>query len=150
MMRPKAFEVPTPLKLSAAWAATVLCYIYCDYFDLYVPGKVQSMLEGDGPFGPVSQWTLLGAGLLLIAPSTMVFLSIVLRPGASRMSNLVFGVIYTMIMVLLAFVTTWYFYKVFAVVEAALTASIVWIAWRWPRVDAANSSSRSTPLRGSA
>ena len=136
-MRLKAFEVPTPLKLSAAWAATVLCYIYCDYFELYVPGKVQSMLEGVAPFGPVSQWTLLGAGLLLIVPSTMVFLSVVLRPSASRIANLVFGVIYTIIMVLLAFVTQWYFYKAFAVVEAALTVSIIWMAWRWPKLDAA-------------
>ncbi|MGY0799187.1 DUF6326 family protein [Lysobacter sp. A286] len=137
MMRLKAFDVPTPLKLSAAWAATVLCYIYCDYFDLYVPGKVQSILEGAGPFGPVSQWTLLGAGVLLIVPSTMVFLSVVLRPTASRLLNLVFGVIYTLIMVLLAFVVQWYFYKIFAVVEAALTATIIWIAWRWPKADAA-------------
>src|SRR3546814_20279114 len=63
MMRPKDFDVPTPLKLSAAWAATVLCYIYCDYFELYVPGKIQHMLDGAGPFGTVSQWTLLGAGV---------------------------------------------------------------------------------------
>ena len=137
MMRLKEFEVPTPLKLSAAWAATVLCYIYCDYFDLYVPGKVQSIIEGAGPFGPVSQLTLLGAGVLLLVPSTMVFLSVALRPSASRLLNLVFGFVYTLIMILLAVTVQWYFYKVFAVVEAALTATIVWIAWRWPKVDAA-------------
>lgn len=137
MMRLKEFDVPTPLKLSAAWAATVLCYIYCDYFDLYVPGKVQSMIEGEGPLGPVSQVTLLGAGVLLLIPSTMVFLSVALRPTASRLSNLIFGVVYTLIMVLLAVVVRWYFYKLFAVVESVLTATIVWIAWRWPKVDAA-------------
>lgn len=133
----KAFDIPTPLKLSAAWAATVLCYLYCDYFELYVPGKVQSMIEGDGPFGPVSQLTLLGAGVLLLVPSTMVFLSVALRPRVSRLLNLIFGVIYTLIMVLLAVVVQWHFYRLFAVVEAALTTAIVVIAWRWPRVDAA-------------
>lgn len=136
MTRLQAFDVSTPIKLSAAWAATVLCYIYCDYFDLYVPGKVQSMIDGEGPFGPVSQLTLLGAGVLLLVPSTMVFLSVALRPAASHLLNLIFGVIYTLIMVLLALVVQWYFYKLFAVVEAALTATIVWIAWRWPKVDA--------------
>lgn len=137
MLRLKAFDVPAPLKLSAAWAATVLCYIYCDYFNLYVPGEVQGILEGDGPFGPVSQWTLLGAGLLLIIPSTMVFLSVVLPATASRLLSLFFGIIYTLIMCLLAFMAQWYFYKVFAVVEAVITATIFWIAWRWPKVDAA-------------
>ncbi len=52
MPRLKTFEVPTEVKLSAAWAATVLCYIYCDYFDLYLPGKLQRILDGHGPFGP--------------------------------------------------------------------------------------------------
>ncbi len=132
----KSFEVPPPLKLSAAWAATVLCYIYCDYFALYVPGKVQSILEGDGPFGPVSQWSLLGAGVLLIIPSTMVLLSVVLPATASRCFSLVFGAIYTLIMGLLAVMASWYFYKVFAVVETVLTTTIFWIAWRWPKQDA--------------
>lgn len=137
MTRLKDFDVATPLKLSAAWAATVLCYIYCDYFELYVPGKMQHMLDGAGPFGPVSQWTLLGAGVLLIIPSIMVFLSVVLPATTSRLFNLIFGVIYTLLMVLLAFVAEWYFYKVFAIVEAALTATIFWIAWRWPKAHAA-------------
>lgn len=137
MTRLRTFYVPPPLKLSAAWGATVLCYIYCDYFDLYVPGKVQDMLDGDGPFGPVSEWTLLGAGILLIIPSTMVFLSVVLPGTASRLLSLVFGIVYTLIMVLLAFKAQWYFYKTFAVVEAALTAAIFWIAWRWPKTDEA-------------
>ena len=136
-MQLKAFDVPTPLKLNAAWAATVLCYIYCDYFELYAPGKLQEMLEGAGPFGPVSQSTLVGAAALLIIPSIMVLLSVVLSPTASRLFNLIFGVIYTLLMILIAFVTQWYFYKLFAVVEAALTATIFWIAWRWPRAHAA-------------
>ena len=136
-MQLKAFDVPTPLKLSAAWAATVLCYIYCDYFELYAPGKLQEMLEGACPFGPVSQSTLVGAAALLIIPSIMVLLSVVLSPTASRLFNLIFGVIYTLLMILIAFFTQWYFYKLFAVVEAALTATIFWIAWRWPRAHAA-------------
>ena len=137
VMQLKNFDVSPPLKLSAAWAATVLCYLYCDYFALYVPGKMQAILEGAGPFGPVSQWSLLGAGVLLIVPSTMVLLSIVLPATASRGLSLVFGAAYTLIMGVLAVMASWYFYKVFAVVEAALTATIFWIAWRWPKQDAA-------------
>lgn len=110
-MQLQTFNLPTPLKLSAAWAATVLCYIYCDYFELYVPGKLQHMLDGSGPFGPVSQWNLLGAGALLIIPSVMVFLSVALPSKASRILNLILGCTYTLMMAALAFVAQWYFYK---------------------------------------
>jgi hypothetical protein len=137
MSRLQTYEVPTELKLSAAWVATVLCYIYCDYFALYVPGKVQGILEGRGPFGPVSELSLLGASVLLIVPSVMTLLSLVLPATASRIANLVSGTIYTIIMVVLAFAATWYFYKFYAVVEAALTAAVVWIAWKWPRIHGA-------------
>lgn len=125
--------VPHSVKLSAGWAATVLCYIYCDYFDLYTPGKLQAMLNGEGPFGPVSQASLLGAAALLIIPSIMVFISVVVPATLSRLLNIGVGAIYTVIMGLLLFVAPWYFYKLFAGVEVALTATIVVMAWRWPR-----------------
>jgi hypothetical protein len=34
---------------------------------------------------------------------------------------------------LLLFIADWYFYRIFAAVEVALTASIFWIALKWPR-----------------
>lgn len=129
----KALEVPHSVKLSAGWAATVLLYIYCDYFDLYTPGKLQGMLNGEGPFGPVSQVTLIGAAVLLIIPCLMVFLSIIAPVKLSRILNIGTGVVYTLIMGLLLVVAPWYFYKLFAGVEAALTATIAVMAWTWPR-----------------
>ena len=39
-------RVPTRYKLSAIWASVMFCYIYGDYFELYVPGKLQGMLAG--------------------------------------------------------------------------------------------------------
>lgn len=132
-----ALEVPHSVKLSAGWAATVLCYIYCDYFDLYTPGKLQAMLDGEGPFGPASQASLIGPAVLLIIPSVMVFASVVTPARLSRFLNIGIGAIYTIIMSLLLVAIPWYFYKLFAGVEAALTATIVIMAWRWPRSAAA-------------
>jgi hypothetical protein len=39
------------------------------------------------------------------------------------------------LLALLAFTAPWYFYKLFAGVEAVLTALVVWYAWHWPRVE---------------
>jgi hypothetical protein len=142
MSQLQSFDVPTPVKLSAAWAATVLCYIYCDYFALYVPGKLQGVMEGIGPFGPVSQGSLLAAGVLLIIPGVMVFLCVVTRSVVSRVLNIALGAGYTILMLLLAFTTRWYFYKLFAVVEALLTAAIAWMAWKWPKLNSVAGISR--------
>jgi hypothetical protein len=61
-------------KLSALWAALMFCYVYGDYFGLYVPGKLKGMLAGEGPVGPVSEASLVMTALLLALPGLMVFL----------------------------------------------------------------------------
>jgi Family of unknown function (DUF6326) len=128
------FKVHVRLKLSALWASTMACYIYCDYFELYVPGKLRGMQQGNiEPLGPITQGMLVGMSLMMIVPSLMIFLSLVLRPSACRWANIVIALCYTLLLCMLAYEATWYFYKLFAVIEAGLTALIVMYAWKWPR-----------------
>lgn len=127
-------EIHTKFKLSALWASTMFCYIYCDYFQLYVPGKLAAMSSGKiGPLGAVTQGVLLGTSILMAIPSLMIAFSLVLAPLISRWLNIVFGLLYTILLALIAFETEWYFYKFFATVEAMLTALIVWYAWNWSK-----------------
>lgn len=126
--------VDVKLKLAALWAATMSCYIYCDYFALYIPGKLQSILDGSmGPLGKVSQDVLLGTAVMMAIPSLMIFLSVALPARANRVLNLVVGSLYTALLALLAWTAGWNFYKFFAALEAILTATAVRHAWRWPR-----------------
>jgi len=39
-------EIDVRIKISALWASVMFCYIYADYFGLYVPGALQRMLNG--------------------------------------------------------------------------------------------------------
>ena len=130
------FKLHTKLKLSLLWASTVFCYLYCDYFELYVPGKLDGMLQGNGLFGTVTQGALVATSMLLAIPSVLVFLSSALNPRTSQVLNVTFGVIYTLLMALLAFQADWYFYKFFAALEALLTSLVVWYAWTWPKTAA--------------
>ena len=125
-------KVHVRFRLSALWAAVMFCYVYGDYFELYQPGKLQGMLAGRMPFGPISQGVLVGTSALLAVPAVMVFLPLVLPPRVSRWVNIVLGVVYTLIM-LLAIQGSWYFYIFFGVLEMMLTSSIVWYAWTWPK-----------------
>ncbi len=126
--------VPTRYKLSAMWASVMFCYIYVDYFELFVPGKLQEMLNGRmGPLGPVTQGVLLGTGIMMALPSLMIFLSLTLRATATRWLNIVMGAIYTAIMLAVVSGSGWVFYVSIGLVEAALTALILWTAWKWPK-----------------
>ncbi|WKE66990.1 DUF6326 family protein [Gallaecimonas kandeliae] len=127
-------KVPVKIKLAALWASTMFCYVYGDYFELYIPGKLQTMLQGHmEPLGAVTQTVLLGTSVLMIIPSIMIFLSLALKPVVSRWLNIVVGLLFTVLMLLIAVSSGWAFYVLFAVVEVVLTSLVVWYAWRWPR-----------------
>ncbi|RAN81211.1 hypothetical protein B5P43_05345 [Bacillus sp. SRB_336] len=119
-------------KLSALWSALMFCYIYGDYFGLYVPGKLKGMLDGEGPLGPVSESSLVATALLLAVPGLMVFLSLALPPRLCRWLNIALGAFYTAIM-LLTMPGAWWFYITLGLIEVVLSLLIVVHAWRWPR-----------------
>lgn len=129
-------RIPTRAKLSALWASVMFCYVYGDYFELYVPGKLQEMLQGEMALGTVTQQVLLGTSIVMAVPSLMVFLSLALAPAVSRWLNIAVGLFYTGIMLLILADGAWAFYMFFAVIEIVLTLLVVWHAWRWPRQSA--------------
>ena len=124
-------RVHVKVKLSALWASVMFCYIYADYFGLYVPGALQRMLEGKmGPLGPTTQGVLVGTSVMMAVPSVMVFLSLVLKPSVNRWVNIVLGTIYTVI--ILISMWDWAFYIFYGIIEVVITGLIVWSAWKWP------------------
>ena len=66
----------------------------------------------------------------------MVALSIVLKPKINRILNILFGTLFTVMMLFIGFNsnTEWYVFYVFlAFLESIITALIVWYAWKWPK-----------------
>ncbi len=134
LQRLEETPIPVRIKLAALWASVMFCYIYGDYFWLYHPGKLQSMLAGRIiPFGAVTQANLLGTTISMAIPSTMIFFSLVLRPALNRWVNIVLGVLYT-VFVLVTMRGAWAFYLFLGAVDMLLTVAIVWYAWTWPRL----------------
>jgi len=130
-----AFEdisVHVRLKLFALWSSVMFFYIYGDHFQLYETGQLQQMIAGRMPLAAISQGVLLGMAGVMVVPSLMPVLSLVLPVRLNRWLNIIFGVIYSLIMVV-AFKSNWYFYILFGVIEIILTVLIVWYAWTWPK-----------------
>lgn len=127
-------KVNIRIKLASLWASVTFCYLYGDYFELYTPDKVNSLITGDNIMDSPS--TLLLASIILAIPSVMVAASIFLKPKINRILNILFGTLFTLMMVFIGIISTneWYLFYVFlAFLESILTALIVWHAWKWPK-----------------
>lgn len=133
------FKINVKLKLAALWTSVTFCYLYGDYFELYVPKKVEGLFNGDNMLD--SPTKLFTASFLLLIPSLMVCLSIILKPTLNRILNVFCGIFYTLFVALVGIssISDWRtFYVFYAAVEVCLTLLIVWYAWCWERVEAEN------------
>jgi len=127
-------KVNIKIKLAALWASATFCYLYGDYFELYTPDKVNSLITGENVLD--SPTKLLIASIILVIPSVMVAASIILKPKINRILNIIFGTLFTLMMVFIGInsMTEWYsFYVFLAFSESIITFLIVWYAWKWPK-----------------
>ena len=128
------FKINIKIKLALLWISVTFLYIYGDYFELYVPNKLSGIIDGNSNLD--SPINLFLASLLLAIPSLMICLSILLKPVVNKWLNIVFGVFFTAIMLLIAIVSIepWRtFYVFYAIVESVLTSLIVYTAFKWPK-----------------
>ena len=127
------YRAPTKVKLAALWASAMFCYIYCDYFGLYVAGTVDKMNRGIlGPLGTATPVMLIAVSVMMAVPSLMVVLSLLLPAVVNRWANLILGMAYSAIEAL-TLIGSPPFYILFGVVEIILTLVIAVVALRWPQ-----------------
>lgn len=127
-------KVNIKIKLAALWVSALFCYIYGDYFQLYTPDKVNSLITGENNLD--SPTKLLIASIVMAIPSIMVGASIILKPKINRILNILFGSIFTLMMLYIGVnsMTEWYsFYVFLAFLESIITFLIVYYAWKWPK-----------------
>ncbi len=127
-------KVNIKIKLAALWTSVTLCYLYGDYFELYTPDKVNSLITGENNLD--SPTKLLIASIILAISSLMVAASVILKPKLNRILNIIFGALFTLMQIAIGIYTTheWYLFYVFlAFLESIITALVVWYAWKWPK-----------------
>lgn len=130
----KDIKINIKVKLASLWTSVTFLYIYGDYFELYVPTKVSGIIKGNSMLDTPIKLFL--ASLLLAIPSLMICFSILLKPQLNKWLNIVFGLFFTAIMLLIAATSfsEWRaFYVFYAILESVLTAIIVWTAFNWSK-----------------
>lgn len=131
MPRLKEERVSIRIILAGMWTSVMFCYIYGDYFELYVPGKVDGLITGKNLLD--TPMKLFMATIMLTAPALLIFLTLILPARWTRTLNIVFGIFFTLLMLMIAATSysEWRIFYVFlALVESVITTLIVWYAWR--------------------
>ncbi|MES2275704.1 MAG: DUF6326 family protein [Bacteroidota bacterium] len=130
------FKINVKFKLSALWTSLMFCYVYGDFFSLFVPGRIQNLMSGNSGTGSTTPWTLLIYAILLTIPSLMIFLSLALKPKVNRLANIYVGIFFTVVMLLVTVtsISKWMIFYVFlGNIEIIITCLITWHAWKWPK-----------------
>ena len=81
----------------------------------------------------ITQEMLVASAILMLLPILMIFLSLALKAIANRWINMILGIVYACINLVIMVTTggAWFYYYILAVVEVVFSALIVWYAWRW-------------------
>lgn len=130
------FEINTKILISGLWTSVMFLYIYGDYFELYVPNKVEGLLNGNNLLD--TPYKLLLATLLLATPSIMIALSLILKPRINRILNISIGLflcLFTFFVGISSFSEWRIFYVLLAFVESFITLVIVYKAWYWKKIN---------------
>jgi hypothetical protein len=120
------------VRLSTLWLFATLNYLYCDVVTVMDPQKLKQFIAGTVGGMEITPGFLLGAGVLVEIPIAMVLLSRVLKYRFNRWTNIIAGIIMTVVQILtlLPSAPTIY-YTFFSIIEIASTSLIVWYAWKW-------------------
>ena len=130
-------KINVKIKLSALWIALMFCYTYADILGFYAPGNLEELLSGEIAGIQMTQGLLLGSAILMLVPSTMVFMSLVLKAKANRLVNIIVGIAYLGVLGSTFFTgRNPAYYLLFAIVKALLLVLIIRFAWKWPKGDA--------------
>jgi Family of unknown function (DUF6326) len=131
--------------LSLFWIFALLNYLYADVVALFA-------IAGSRNSAPhLPQWALLGSAVLMEIPIAMILASRLLPCRANRLTNIIAGVIMTLVNGFLTFVMplvtgdrppAYPEYLIFGTIETVCTLVIIWQAWAWSAVEAAVSSER--------
>ncbi|MCK6617475.1 MAG: DUF6326 family protein [Cyclobacteriaceae bacterium] len=127
--------VSIKLKLTALWSSFMFLYLYVDYFALYMPGKLEDILQGKVYVFNITQGFILAALVSVTIPALMIFLSVALPAKANRLVNIIIASLYIPYTLFNLAGEVWMHMVFGAFVETVILGFIIRYAWKWPGVN---------------
>lgn len=135
---PNALEeikVSLKLKLAALWASLMFLYIYVDHFHLFMPDKIEDIMNGSVYKFNITQYFLLAVLASMTIPALMVFLSVALPAKVNRWTNIIIASVFIPFTLFNLAGEAWMHMVFGAVIEVFLLLLIIRYAWKWPCID---------------
>ncbi len=109
--------------------------IYLDYFHLYMPNKLDDIMNGRVYVFAVSQGFLVAALSMVATPALMIFLSVALPARVNRLTNIIIAAINIPLILYNLAGEAWLHMIIGAMLQVMLLSFIIGYAWKWPRVE---------------
>lgn len=120
--------------LATLWTSFMFLYAYVDYFGLYMPNKIEDILNGRVFEFDITQGFLVVALVGVTIPVLMIFLSVALPAKVNRWTNIIVATLYIPYMLFNLVGEAWPHMIFGAAVEVILLLLIIRYAWKWPRI----------------
>jgi hypothetical protein len=128
-------KLDVKIVLAGLWISMLFVFAHVDIFTFWradaINGALQHKVPGAG--FTIDQGFLVFTTMYVLVPILMVAASLLTPARWNRPANLVVGVVYAASIVVLVIGESWAYYIIGSIVEIALLATIVWVAWSWPR-----------------
>lgn len=128
-------KVNVKLKLASLWTSLMFLIIYLDYFHLYMPDKIEDILQGRVFVFDITQGFLLVALALVATPALMIFLSVALPAKINRRVNIIIAAVNIPLILFNLAGEAWVHMVIGAVIQVILLCLIITYAWKWPRTE---------------
>ncbi|QHI35001.1 hypothetical protein IMCC3317_03470 [Kordia antarctica] len=131
-------KIDIKIKLASLWTALMFLYIYADYFQTMTPSHREMVESMQTPNGPLTPGLLLISSVIIMIPALMIMLSIFLKPKINRILNIIMGIIWALLSIMIFFdsiSSEWqHFFAFYQVVELVVLSIIIWQAFKWPKI----------------
>lgn len=125
-------EINVRIKLAALWVIVMINMVFADVLTLYIPELLQEIVAGTTPV-QITQELMLVMAIIIEIPIVMIFLSLVLKPKANRLVNIIAGVI--TILFIIGGGSLELHYIFFATIEVVCLLLIIGFVWKWPKAE---------------
>jgi hypothetical protein len=127
--------VNVKIKIASLWTSVMFIIIYLDYFHLYMPHKIEDIMNGRVFVFDISQAFLLAALAMVATPALMIFLSVCLSAKVNRLTNILIAAINIPLILFNLAGEAWVHMVVGAMIQVILLSLIIYYAWKWPRAE---------------
>lgn len=125
-------KINVRIKLAALWVIVMINMVFADVLTLYIPELLQEIVAGTTPV-QITQELMLVMAIIIEIPIVMIFLSLVLKPKANRLVNIIAGVI--TILFIIGGGSLELHYIFFATIEVVCLLLIIGFVWKWPKAE---------------